>query len=932
MQQQLWFDDGSAPGGPSFPSHRSASLLAGGNKGWTKFTDNRVLDPFPMYHVTGAAEGTAKTHPLSHGRHSQEDYVKHSYLDLSELSTEQLPANGFLPRPPRSTDTQLDPRIHSTLRYSSNPSKHHMLELTKRHRKLDHLQRCLQRYEIERLEAGQAVLRIEQRLKELQERTADLLDYSSEKHRSDKEPWMTNPMQIPRIDRHQGAYHRSGPANNQLYLDTEQMLNTTSRHVPKSPLIQPEQVYNAGHNCVANQRRRDQHQNDQCRPSPGKQALSDRSLLAELEAYQGVLTNHLTRQLGRLAAADATVLNLAGTLMQMGIGSSVKEDHCQLADAQMTPDYPPKAKLNENVKHPTELHADEQNALELTPPNTKSMRKQGMDCKGESPSAEALYFPLPTTVENIPLLRNPSQFERPQPQLIRPVPDRLPQAPWPAVLPVNSHQGPFSGCPTRQVYQPVNTEYTQLFESDSAPMSSAVSGLVLSTSNTQMLRSAFQLPLQVQLVAAMPRRGGFVSSAERGPESAPPLPPKRNPNVAYADEPQTIEDEEVSKLMSTENMVTNEQEQGKQTGSKFMDPTNVQRPPPPPYYVNLTAAATETRSSPVFDLRRLEDVATIITPIQRSLSIVECNSNANNRLEVPKQGMRRYVRPSTINLRHYLKHRGYALEELIVTEEFDWKKLVTPTSNCFQSVFVRWFRTSFNRNSSEKTRGRKLAKDGSVSTSSEPGSDCAPCRTPEFRVIMTNTKCEGFLFLWHSNCRSARHRSPPWRSMRETDHTKLQGERQSRTSKNWRQKWFICDLEYRILSYYDDQGAMKQKNCIPLSTIQTVFAAPEISSNSSTPSISPKPRWPHRNVDNGTRDPGGRRSTNSEASTSSQCRASAQCDEAHTSNGIMEDSWTSTIFCIDSTTRFYTLRTTSAKLRNMWMAVIDFGRRRAIST
>ncbi|CAH8659209.1 unnamed protein product [Dicrocoelium dendriticum] len=902
MQQQLWFDDGSAPGGPSFPSHRSASLLAGGNKGWTKFTDNRVLDPFPMYHVTGAAEGTAKTHPLSHGRHSQEDYVKHSYLDLSELSTEQLPANGFLPRPPRSTDTQLDPRIHSTLRYSSNPSKHHMLELTKRHRKLDHLQRCLQRYEIERLEAGQAVLRIEQRLKELQERTADLLDYSAEKHRSDKEPWMTNPMQIPRIDRHQGAYHRSGPANNQLYLDTEQMLNTTSRHVPKSPLIQPEQVYNAGHNCVANQRRRDQHQNDQCRPSPGKQALSDRSLLAELEAYQGVLTNHLTRQLGRLAAADATVLNLAGTLMQMGIGSSVKEDHCQLADAQMTPDYPPKAKLNENVKHPTELHADEQNALELTPPNTKSMRKQGMDCKGESPSAEALYFPLPTTVENIPLLRNPSQFERPQPQL------------------------------TRQVYQPVNTEYTQLFESDSAPMSSAVSGLVLSTSNTQMLRSAFQLPLQVQLVAAMPRRGGFVSSAERGPESAPPLPPKRNPNVAYADEPQTIEDEEVSKLMSTENMVTNEQEQGKQTGSKFMDPTNVQRPPPPPYYVNLTAAATETRSSPVFDLRRLEDVATIITPIQRSLSIVECNSNANNRLEVPKQGMRRYVRPSTINLRHYLKHRGYALEELIVTEEFDWKKLVTPTSNCFQSVFVRWFRTSFNRNSSEKTRGRKLAKDGSVSTSSEPGSDCAPCRTPEFRVIMTNTKCEGFLFLWHSNCRSARHRSPPWRSMRETDHTKLQGERQSRTSKNWRQKWFICDLEYRILSYYDDQGAMKQKNCIPLSTIQTVFAAPEISSNSSTPSISPKPRWPHRNVDNGTRDPGGRRSTNSEASTSSQCRASAQCDEAHTSNGIMEDSWTSTIFCIDSTTRFYTLRTTSAKLRNMWMAVIDFGRRRAIST
>ncbi|VDP67419.1 unnamed protein product [Echinostoma caproni] len=43
---------------------------------------------------------------------------------------------------------------------------------------LDHLQRCLKRYEIERYEAGQAVRRIEDRLKELRDRTSDLLSSS----------------------------------------------------------------------------------------------------------------------------------------------------------------------------------------------------------------------------------------------------------------------------------------------------------------------------------------------------------------------------------------------------------------------------------------------------------------------------------------------------------------------------------------------------------------------------------------------------------------------------------------------------------------------------------------------------------------------------------------------------------------------------------
>ncbi|CAH8622114.1 unnamed protein product [Schistosoma margrebowiei] len=57
-----------------------------------------------------------------------------------------------------------------------------MEELLKRQKKLDHLQYCLQRYEIEREEAGQAIRRIEERMQELEARASDLLEYDISKN------------------------------------------------------------------------------------------------------------------------------------------------------------------------------------------------------------------------------------------------------------------------------------------------------------------------------------------------------------------------------------------------------------------------------------------------------------------------------------------------------------------------------------------------------------------------------------------------------------------------------------------------------------------------------------------------------------------------------------------------------------------------------
>ncbi|CAH8637902.1 unnamed protein product [Schistosoma rodhaini] len=79
----------------------------------------------------------------------------------------------------RNIPNHSDNRLQTT---GKNCTTRSMEELLKRQKKLDHLQYCLQRYEIEREEAGQAIRRIEERMQELEARASDLLEYDISKN------------------------------------------------------------------------------------------------------------------------------------------------------------------------------------------------------------------------------------------------------------------------------------------------------------------------------------------------------------------------------------------------------------------------------------------------------------------------------------------------------------------------------------------------------------------------------------------------------------------------------------------------------------------------------------------------------------------------------------------------------------------------------
>ncbi|KER30915.1 hypothetical protein T265_13073, partial [Opisthorchis viverrini] len=108
----------------------------------------------------------------------------------------------------------------------SESSARSMEELTRRKRKLDHLQCCLKRYEIERAEAGQAVKRIEERLNELKLRTADLLGYSN------SQPTGRNTLYQMTQPNRRVSGNLSGTKTNWMYVDAENLFHPSVSVAP----------------------------------------------------------------------------------------------------------------------------------------------------------------------------------------------------------------------------------------------------------------------------------------------------------------------------------------------------------------------------------------------------------------------------------------------------------------------------------------------------------------------------------------------------------------------------------------------------------------------------------------------------------------------------------------------------------------------------
>ncbi|TNN13333.1 hypothetical protein EWB00_003039 [Schistosoma japonicum] len=236
-----------------------------------------------------------------------------------------------------------------------------MEELLKRQKKLDHLQYCLQRYEIEREEAGQAIRRIEERMRELEARASDLLEYDISNSLSNEEinplqqqqrqvgmadpsinklcsqsqqlttedlesqyiHWLksiensTHTLKSSETDRNLSSIYAQ---NNYMYIESSaNNENDTSTHQPKSlctfkhsfdPMTSP---------IVSN-------------TSSSKTTTSiddiynNKSNSSQQETKRNLLLEHLMVQRQRLATADASVALLAKRLMLLNTSPKVQQD------------------------------------------------------------------------------------------------------------------------------------------------------------------------------------------------------------------------------------------------------------------------------------------------------------------------------------------------------------------------------------------------------------------------------------------------------------------------------------------------------------------------------------------------------------------------------------------------------------------------------
>ncbi|CAH8629781.1 unnamed protein product [Heterobilharzia americana] len=218
-------------------------------------------------------------------------------------------------------------------------------ELLKRQKKLDHLQYCLQRYEIEREEAGQAICRIEERMQELEARATDLLEFDISKNLNDNNrmnsmqqhwgtsstdfsqaeqlpsndefenhyiSWLqsientTNTLKTPFLNEHNTSSEDIYTQNNYMYIEPSLNDNTASSN-------QPKQHCSLGHSF-----------NSLPLPSANGTALPGNN--NSPESKRNLLLEHLMIQRQRLATADASVTSLAKRLMLLNSNSKLQQD------------------------------------------------------------------------------------------------------------------------------------------------------------------------------------------------------------------------------------------------------------------------------------------------------------------------------------------------------------------------------------------------------------------------------------------------------------------------------------------------------------------------------------------------------------------------------------------------------------------------------
>ncbi|TGZ63176.1 hypothetical protein CRM22_007056 [Opisthorchis felineus] len=885
MHQDIWCDGSSAPGGPSERTwpvsldqtnrFESPEYLARLNATeLSNFTQTETLSG-PSLEGLQYAPRLPQFRSTNDRRKLDRDL---RYVELDDTATGPL-----------SEDNASMPNVLFPVKGLLNESSaRSMEELTRRKRKLDHLQCCLKRYEIERAEAGQAVKRIEERLNELKLRTADLLNYSN------SQPTGRNTLYQMTQPNRRVSGNLPGTKTNWMYVEAENLFHPSVSVAPTTTTYTTG-LFNTFKSIDQNPfgERPLTDWNIPFAEYVGQQTPVTRKRLQEIQQHHAVLLEHLERQRNRLASADATVANLAQTLIQLSIGRPLK-------GSKMRP-------------HGLREEDPDQRLIKPIPKVRNSFDELDLP-----------FAPFPEYISDV----SSARFRGSSGHSIRA-----------NTISGNAKQSPLASWGIGAAAMPLATQplvrdsrsadYIVLYETDSKPEEPPTCG---KPSAFRALPFRFGLSTSPPVNTSMYSRPAIPANAPL--EVPPPLPPKptrlfRQPS-AKTEAPQTLEDEEVSKFMDPTG---NQQGALVQVTSNPMKSSTSKRPPPPPYYVNLFGSETKT-GHPDKCVEYGEQVPTSALNVGTSLgNMTEVDrwtkqAASSGTQHAQPSSVRRFVPPSkvcSINLMEYLEQAGYPLGQLCSDNDNVSNTGIAKgnqQSICFSALFNRWFRIGSHRFLRDKHRARSLDEQTpKLSYNVDPN---RLAMESDFRVRLTRTRCGGHIWIGNSTQQQKPVHLRPrgWHSLRptlETENSISQNlgrcstavGRKRENQQNWSQRWLTCDFDYRILAVYDEQNEAKQRDCIPFASMKAIHCGVDLDHSPPRTTSPTVPNWDGgENTDSTPLEPLHR------VSTGSETQAVAK----------VPDLFELCIFQVECPTKLYTMRTSSMALRNLWITVLELGR------
>ncbi|CAH8866679.1 unnamed protein product [Trichobilharzia szidati] len=304
------------------------TVMSGSSRNKMNSTPNLLDFSSSSSYNTNTINTTANSaHYNNNSNNSNVLFHKHQQLQMQLQQLKQL----------QRQDNQQATRMPT---FKTNCTTKSMEELLRRQKKLDHLQYCLQRYEIEREEAGQAIRRIEERMQELEARATDLLEFDISKNLNNDnsincvQQWRNSSSTVY----NQADRLSSNDLENQYISWLKSIENATNNNNLKTSFSIENDGGNAD-NYAQNNYMYIESSLNETPPSSNQQPRQRCSLEhtfnnnvtkpmhnSSPESKRNLLLEHLLIQRQRLATADASVASLAKRLLLLNSNAKSQQD------------------------------------------------------------------------------------------------------------------------------------------------------------------------------------------------------------------------------------------------------------------------------------------------------------------------------------------------------------------------------------------------------------------------------------------------------------------------------------------------------------------------------------------------------------------------------------------------------------------------------